>query len=161
MAGAITSTLRDGTRADGFTYVVGHEVTHSLDNYVRTRTNDDLERRWGQVLVMAGGPDIVAGSNGWFSKSLTQAHWAAIGLYDSGSQTWDEAWDAYWASGPGSAWKNQSFMRGNIPWFYNSSQESLATQANQHWADSEGRLIGAIDRYRRGVEEGVEALKAI
>ena len=160
LAGAITSTLRDGTRADGFTYVVGHEVTHSLDNYVRTRANEDLERRWGQTLVMAGGPDIVAGSNGWYSQSLTQTHWESIGLYDSGTQSWNEAWDAYWETGPGSAWKDTSFMRGNIPWFYGATQESLATQANQHWADSEGRLIGAIDRYRRGIEGGVEAMKA-
>ena len=160
LASAITSTIRSGTRADGFTYVVGHEVTHSLDAYTRSRANEDLERRWGQTLVLAGGPDIIAGPDGWYSQSLTQQHWQDTGLYNPASQTWNEAYDAYWTTGPGAAWEDTSFMRGNIDWFLNTTQESLATQGNQHWADSEGRLIGAVDRFQRGVDQGIDPLKA-
>lgn len=37
-----------------------------------------------------------------------------------------------------------------MQFFLDNPQESLATQGNQHWVDSEGRLIGAIDRFRQG-----------
>jgi hypothetical protein len=45
-------------------------------------------------------------------------------------------------------------MRGGIgiDWFLVSPQESLATQANHHWASGPGRLIGAVARFQRGVE---------
>ena len=47
-------------------------------------------------------------------------------------------------------------MRGGIgiDWFLASPQESLATQANNHWASGPGRLIGAVARFRRGVATG-------
>ncbi len=147
-------------RGDYFTLVMGHEATHSLDGYVNSRANKDLRRRWGQFLVLAGGPDIVAGSDGWYDWTATKAHFKAVGLWDEAGQTWDEAWDAYWSTGPGSAWKDLSFMRGNIGWFYGAPQESLATQGNHQWMHAEGRLVGAIDRWRRGVENHIPAMKA-
>jgi hypothetical protein len=36
----------------------------------------------------------------------------------------------------------------------------LATQANHHWANAPGRLIGAVDRFKRGDEPGLAPLKA-
>ena len=48
-----------------------------------------------------------------------------------------------------------SFMRGGIDWFLASPQESLATQANQYFMDSEARLIGAIDRANHGYPENL------
>ncbi len=152
---------RANTKADPFTYVVGHEGTHSADKYVRGRANADLERRWAQMLMLAGGPDIVADEDGWYNRSLTQAHWADIGLWDeAGGQEWDDAYTAYWETGAGSAWQKTSFMRGNIDGFLNTRQESLATQGNQHWADSEGRIVGAIDRFYEGENLGIEPMKA-
>ena len=148
----IIPAVRSGatTTGDIFTFVVGHETTHSLDAYVRGRANTDLNRRWGQSLVLAGGPDVVAGADGWIDWTATQDHFTQSGYWNSASETWDDAWDAYWATGPGAPLRDLNFMRGDIGWFLDNSQESLATQANQHWADSEGRIIGAIDRFRRG-----------
>jgi hypothetical protein len=51
-------------------------------------------------------------------------------------------------------------MRGNIDWFLDNSQESLATQANHHWANAWGRLIGAADRFRRATGAGLGPLRA-
>jgi hypothetical protein len=147
-------------RGDYFTLVLGHEATHSLDWYLRARTNEDLERRWGQFLVLAGGPDIVAGSNGWLDWNATRDHFQQAGLWNTATQTWEQAWDAYWVTGPGSAWRNLSFMRGSIDWFFGAPQESLATQGNHRWMHSEGRLVGAIDRWRRGIENGIDPMKA-
>jgi hypothetical protein len=41
-----------------------------------------------------------------------------------------------------------------------SPQESLATQANHHWANGPGRLIGAVDRFRRATTLGLSPMKA-
>lgn len=147
-------------RGDYFTLVMGHEATHSLDGYVRARANENLERRWGQMLVLAGGPDIVAASSDWIDWNATKAHFQAKGYWDGDSTTWTTSWDAYWATGPGSVWNNISFMRGNIGWFFNAPQESLATQGNHRWMHSEGRLVGAIDRWRRGIEQSIDPMKA-
>ncbi len=46
-------------------------------------------------------------------------------------------------------------MRGNIPWFYDAVQESLATQGNQHWNTTEGRLEVAIDRWMNGYKSNL------
>ena len=149
-------------KGDYFTLVMGHEVTHSLDGYVRRCANKDLWRRKGLMLVHAGGPDIVAGSNGWVDWNATKAHFQAQGYWDGVSANWNAAWSDYWSTGPGSAWRKLSFMRGhiNIDWFYGAPQEALATQANQSLSHSEGRLVAAIDRWRRGVENGIAPMKA-
>jgi hypothetical protein len=150
-------------RGDYFTFVMGHEVTHSLDGYVNSRKNTDLRRRWGQVLTYAAGPDVVTGNNddyGWYDWNATKAKFQTGGYWDGNSATWDTAWANYWSAGPGSAWKELSFMRFDISWFLGAPQESLATQANHSWAHGEARLIGAIDRYRRGVETGIGPMKA-
>jgi len=147
-------------RGDYFTFVMGHEVTHSLDGYVNSRANKDLRRRWGQVLCHAAGPDIVAGASGWIDWNATKAGFKTKGYWDGVSANWTAAWSNYWAIGPGKAWESLSFMRGNIDWFLENSQESLATQANHHHAHSEARLIGALDRYRRGIQSGIGPLKA-
>lgn len=138
------------TSGDLFTFVVGHEATHSLDAYIRSRANLDLQRRWGQFLVLAGGPDMVAGSDGWLDGYATQPVFLEKGYWDGLQEHWDAAWYAYWSTGPGAAFANENFMRGDIRFFLENPQESLATQGNQHWVDSEGRIIGAIDRYHRG-----------
>lgn len=147
-------------RGDYFTFVMGHEVTHSLDGYVNSRANKDLRRRWGQVLCYAAGPDIIAGASGWIDWTATKANFQAKGYWDGVSANWTPAWSNYWSVGPGKAWESLSFMRGNIDWFLENSQESLATQANHHHAHSEARLVGALDRYRRGIQSGIGPLKA-
>ncbi len=163
---AIETVLGTG-RADGdyFTFVMGHEVTHSLDNYVNTRANQDLRRRWGLMLCHAGGADIIAGANGWIDWTATQNNFKAKGYYDPATQTWNDggandAWAAYWATGPGSIFKDLSFMRFDISFFLSTAQESLATQANHHWANAPGRLIAATDRFRRGKLSGIDPMKA-
>jgi hypothetical protein len=142
--------------ADGdyFTFVMGHEVTHSMDGYVSSRANKDLRRRWGHMLCHAAGPDVVAGSNGWMDWEATKKHFQDAGFFSPPGQTWEQAWKTYWETGPGSKFRHTSFMRGGIDWFLGSPQESLATQANHHWASGPGRLVGALARFRRGVATG-------
>ncbi|AQT69076.1 Laminin G domain protein [Anaerohalosphaera lusitana] len=137
---------------DYFTLVMAHEVCHSLDGYVASRPNKDLYRRWGQMLVYCAGPDVIAGDNGWMDWTATKQHFYDNGYWDGVGANWQDDWDAYWATGPGSAWSSLTFTRGGIGWFLNSPQESLATQANLHWPHSEGRLVASIDRYRQEKE---------
>jgi len=80
----------------------------------------------------------------------TREHFRQAGLWDGQRSTWDAAWKAYWDGDRGKGWREMGFMRGNIPWFYSAPQESLATQGNQHWNSTEGRIEVAIDRFRRG-----------
>lgn len=145
---------------DYFTFVMGHEVTHSLDGYVNARANADLRRRWGLALCTAAGPDVAAGVNGWRDTTQTKANFLAKGYWDGDGATWDTAWATYWTNGVGKAFKDTSFMRGGIDWFLDNSQESLATQANHHWANGPGRLIGAVDRFRRAAGVGLGPLRA-
>ncbi len=153
----------DVHKGDYFTFVMGHEVTHSLDGYVNARGNTDLRRRWGQSLTYAAGPDVLTASDddhGWWDWTATQARFQAQGYWDGNPATWDQAWSDYWSTGPGSVFNELSYMRINILFFLGAPQESLATQANHHWAHAEGRLIGAIDRFRRGDEQGIDEMKA-
>nr|WP_226894631.1 Ig-like domain-containing protein [Luteolibacter marinus] len=150
-------------RGDYFTFVMGHEVTHSLDGYVSSRANSDLWRRKGQMLTLAAGPDVLSAAGDdrdFWDWNVTKARFLAEGHWDGVAANWDAAWEAYWTSGPGSAFESLSFMRGNIDWFLGASQEAMATQANHHWAHGEARLTGAIDRWNRGVEQGIEPMKA-
>ncbi|MFZ4768246.1 MAG: Ig-like domain-containing protein, partial [Roseimicrobium sp.] len=158
---AIEKVLGTGSASgDYFTFVMGHEVCHSLDNYVNTRANTDLRRRWGQRMVYAAGPDVVAKADGWFDLAATQTAFQTKGYYNPATQTWTEAWDAYWATGPGAVFHSLSSMRIDIKFFLGSPQESLATQANHHFANGPGRIIGALDRFRRAEAAGIEPMKA-
>ena len=61
-----------------FMTVCAHEACHDLDAYVRQRP--DLYRRWGQTLVLAGGPDMRADpATGWLSWELTKQHFREAG----------------------------------------------------------------------------------
>jgi len=132
-----------------FMTVVHHEASHDLDAFVRR--SPEWHRRWGRLLVAAGGPEMRADpATGWLSRDLTRARFREAGLWNGEQGTWDAAWKAYWAGPPGAGWREFGFMRGNIPWFYDSPQESLATQGNQHWNSTEGRLQVAADRWLRG-----------
>ncbi len=142
---------KGAANGDYFTLVMAHEVCHSLDAYVYKLPNQDLWRRWGDMLVYAGNNGgksglIVAGKNGWFDSELTQKKFRAEGRWN-GREDWNKCWEKYWDSNP---FKDKTFMRGNIGWFLYTRQESLATQANHHWPRSESRLIGAILRYKMG-----------
>lgn len=157
---AINKVMGPGAASgDYFSFVMGHEVCHSLDGYVNSRANTDLRKRWGLTLTTAAGPDVIAGAGGWRDVAATKANFLAKGLWDGVEANWATAWDAYWTSGAGSLFRNTSFMRGNINWFLDNSQESLATQANHHFANGPGRLIGAVDRFRRAAT-GTEPMKA-
>ena len=134
---------------DTFIEVVHHEAVHDLDSWVVQRPR--FNRRWGQMLVAAGGPDMRADpETGWLSMERTMAHLRSIGRWDGDPATRQQAWQDYWKTPPGSLWHEYGFMRSNVSFFYAAPQESLATQANQHFNTSEGRLLVAIDRYRRG-----------
>lgn len=141
---------------DYFTFVLAHEVCHSLDAYVRSRANQDLNRRWGDMIVYAatnGGTNDIIGVNekGWWDFKLTQKKFQELGLWD-GKAKWDDVWKAYWKKCP---YRGKTFMRGDIDWFLGATQETLATQANHHWARSEARLIGAILRYKLGYSANI------
>jgi hypothetical protein len=137
-----------------FMTVVHHEACHDIDAYVRK--SPELNRRWGQMLVMAGGPDMCADpKSGWFNWDLTKRHFQDRGLWDGAANTWDAAWKKYWSEGQGAEWGKYGFMRGNISWFYGAPQESLATQGNQFWNSSEGRIEVAIDRWNRGFKSNL------
>jgi len=99
-------------------------------------------------------------NNDFWNWPKTQARFQAQGDWDGNTANWDTAWANYWSTGPGAAFESLSFMRGNIDWFLSAPQEAMATQANHHWAHAEARLIGAIDRYQRGVAQGIEPMKA-
>lgn len=141
---------------DYFTFVLAHEVCHSLDAYVRGLRNQDLNRRWGDMIVYAatnGGTNDIIGVNekGWWDFKLTQKKFQELGLWD-GKADWNETWKAYWLQCP---YRSKTFMRGDIDWFLGATQETLATQANHHWARSESRLIGAILRYKLGYKANI------
>lgn len=141
---------------DYFTFVMAHEVCHSLDAYVRGRANKELERRWNEMVVFAANNGskealIASGPDGWMDMEKTKENFQTKGLWD-GSSPWDSTWEAYWENAPH---KELGFMRGNIDWFLKAKQETLATQANHHWAGSEARLVGAIDRYNRGFKANI------
>jgi hypothetical protein len=161
LTSAIEKVLGAGAASgDYFTFVMGHEVTHSLDGYVNSRANTDLRRRWGLMLCTAAGPDVIPGTNGWWDWTATKTNFLARGYWDGAAATWDASWSNYWSVGYGSRFKDLSFMRFDISWFMGSPQESLATQANHHWANGPGRLIGAVDRFRRATTLGLPPMKA-
>lgn len=142
---------------DYFTFVLAHEVCHSLDAYVRGRANKDLNRRWGDQNFYAAtnaglNDDIVANESGWWDLNLTKERFKQRGLWDGKNETWNDTWKAYWQNCP---YRNKVFMRGDIGWFLSSQQETLATQANHHWARSESRLIGAILRCLQGYKSNI------
>lgn len=142
---------------DYFTFVLAHEVCHSLDAYVRGRANKDLNRRWGDQNYYAAtnaglNDDIVANESGWWNLNLTKERFKQRGLWDGKNETWNDTWKAYWQNCP---YRNKVFMRGDIDWFLSAQQETLATQANHHWARSESRLIGAILRYLQGYKSNI------
>eukprot|EP01041_Mallomonas_annulata_P006938 gene6938-14089_t len=158
---AIESMMGPGSASgDYFTFVLGHEVTHSLDNYINTRGNKDLRRRWGQMLCYAAGPDVIQGADGWWDWTATKSHFKVKGYWDGTDATWNTAWSTYWSTGYGSTFKNLSFMRFDISWFMDSPQESLATQANHHFANALGRLVGAQSRYLTGKSSGPSPMVA-
>ena len=164
-AGDLTQAIeavqgKGAAHGEYFTFVMGHEVTHSMDGYVNSRPNRDLRRRWGQVLCRAAGPDFKAGADGWPDWEATRRHFERSGLFHPPAQPWEQAWKAYWETGAGAKFRHTSFMRGGIDWFLNAPQESLATQANHHWASGPGRLIGAHARFLRGIETGNTPEKA-
>jgi len=137
-----------------FMTVVCHEACHDLDAYVRQRP--DLNRRWGQTLVLAGGPDMRADPDtGWLSWERTKQHFREAGLWNGQRADWDAAWKKYWSELPGSGWREFGFMRGNIPWFYGAPQESLATQGNQYWNSTEGRVQVAVHRWNLGYKSNL------
>jgi hypothetical protein len=147
--GDARAVIGDRGSENWFMTVVHHEACHDLDAYVRR--SHDLNRRWGQTLVLAGGPDMRADpASGWLSMDLTRQHFKEAGLWDGSQATWDAAWKKYWTVPPGSGWRQFGFMRGGIDWFYSSPQESLATQGNQFWNSTEGRIEVAVARWQKG-----------
>jgi Bacterial Ig domain/FG-GAP-like repeat len=137
-----------------FMTVVHHEASHDVDAYVRK--NEALTKRWGEVLVAAGGPKMRADLlTGWLNWDLTKQSFLDAGLWDGNNDVWQSAWSNYWTSPEGADWNKYGFMRGNISWFYEAPQESLATQGNQYWNTTEGRLQVAINRWKNGYKSNL------
>ena len=137
-----------------FMTVVKHEACHDVDAYVRSHPR--LNRRWQKMLMDAGGPHLKADPRtSKFSWDLTKRHFQQQGFWNGNTAQWDATWKEFWQTGPGKPWNESGFMRGNIGWFLTAPQESLATQGNQHWNSTEGRLQVAIDRYKRGYPSNV------
>ncbi|MBK8100453.1 MAG: VCBS repeat-containing protein [Planctomycetes bacterium] len=139
-----------------FMTVVHHEAAHDFDAYVRQRLPAPWARRWGQLLVAAGGHDAAGvpylqadPATGWYSEALTQADWRQRGFWD-GVAPWATTLRDFYDRGAGAGWKHFGFMRGDIVFFLGAPQESLATQGNQFWNSSEGRIEVALDRWQRG-----------
>lgn len=148
------AVIGDRGSENWFMTVVHHEASHDVDAFVRK--NPDLYRRWGQTLVLAGGPDMRADpKTGWLSWDLTREHFRQASLWDGKPASWEAALKKYWTTPPGSGWRDFGFMRGNIGWFYGAPQESLATQGNQFWNSTEGRLAVALDRWKRGYQSNL------
>ncbi|MFM2012962.1 MAG: hypothetical protein RLZZ396_1746, partial [Planctomycetota bacterium] len=150
-----------GGRAEENQYmtVIHHEIMHDMDAYVRQ--SSDLYRRWGQMLVDAAGrnengtPFVIADPNtGWFNVQLTQEHWKKQGWWN-GTDNWWSTYGEFFRNGLGKQWNDRGFMRGNISWFLNNPQESLATQGNQYWNSGEGRLQVAVNRWYQGYDTNI------
>lgn len=147
---------KGSTIGDYFTLVMAHEVCHSMDAYVRERANQELAKRWSDMVIHAGnngGANVVIAQDesGWMDTEKTKELFKTKNLWD-GESSWDTAWKDYWDN---CEYKDLAFMRGNIGWFIGAKQETLATQANHHWAGSESRLVGAIDRFNRGYKSNI------
>ena len=96
-----------------------------------------------------------APETGWLCMDRTMQHLQSIGRWDGDPATRKQAWEDYWKTSPGSNWRQYGFMCGNVNWFYGAPQETLATQGNEYFNSTEGRLIVAIDRYRRGFTSNI------
>lgn len=164
--GSDSNVIGDRAVSVIFMNVLTHEITHDTDAYV-SWLGGDYYRRWRQVLVYAGGHDaagnnyIQADANGNYSESLTKAYWQTKGWYN-GTDPWyvgdgTGVMEHFYqdTTGIGYGWHNFGFMRGSPEWFLYSSQESLATQANQNFVSSEGRLLIALDRWKHGYDSDV------
>ncbi len=148
---------KGAANGDYFTLVMAHEVCHSLDAYVLKLPNQDLKRRWADVLIYAGNNGgkvslVEPGKDGWIDTERTQKNFKAARLWD-GIQDWSKFWREYWDKK--CPYDDYAFMRGNIGEFLYMRQESLATQANHHWTRSEARLIGAIYRFESGYKSPI------
>ncbi|MEI8211933.1 MAG: tandem-95 repeat protein [Planctomycetota bacterium] len=139
--------------------VIHHEIMHDMDAFVSR--SPDLYRRWGQMLVRAAGRDkngtsfiIADPQTGWFSVPLTQEHWRNQGWWN-GTDSWRSTYTDFFNSGLGKDWNKRGFMRGDIAWFLDNPQESLATQGNQYWNSGEGRLQVAINRWYQGYDTNI------
>lgn len=149
------------TTGDYFTFVMAHEVCHSLDAYIYSRANQNIVRRWRESMVYAanngGEVDLIAEDpeTGYWDQKATQENFKKAKLWD-GKEDFAEAWKRYWESPTkGGAYRHMAFMRGGVDWFLGAIQETMATQANHHWAGSESRLIAAIDRFERGFKSNL------
>lgn len=141
--------------------VVHHEATHDLDAYVNSLPAD-FRRRWGQIIVRACGRDANGvnfikedPNTGWYSQTLTQAYWQTQGWWN-GTDVWSTTLTNFFTTGLGAQWNTYGFMRGSSATFFlTSPQESLATQANQNWNTTEGRIQVALDRWQRGYDTNI------
>ncbi|MGA0844960.1 MAG: LamG-like jellyroll fold domain-containing protein, partial [Luteolibacter sp.] len=99
-------------KGDYFTFVMGHEVTHSLDGYISGRANQDLWRRKGQVMTLAAGPDVLTANfdnYGYWDWNTSKARFQELGYWDGNAANWNQAWENYWSSGPGAVFESLSF----------------------------------------------------
>jgi len=90
--GPDASLLGTQNAMNGYMEVVHHEGMHDMPAYVTH--NADLYRRWGQMLVYAGGHDAVganyiqADGTGWYSESLTKTYWQTKGWWNGTDPCW-------------------------------------------------------------------------
>nr|MDJ0765468.1 VCBS repeat-containing protein [Myxococcota bacterium] len=149
----------DAQKGDTFSITMGKDMGHTLNGYLDSIGNQDLKKRHWRRIVRAAGPDVIAGEDDWVDWDATQAHFQAEGFWNGVEEEWGAAWNAYWETGPGSAWNALSTMSYTAPYFLGNRDYAMAFQAEQHIAHSEARLVGAIDRWRRGVADEIPELK--
>jgi len=119
----------------------------------------DLGRRWGLALCTAAGPDVIrartAGGDWTAPKRTSRRRDTGMASRPIGMRPGR----ANWSAGAGAPFRHLSFMRGAIDWF-------LARRRNR-WprrpsllGQRVGRLIGAVDRFRRASGAGLGPLRA-
>lgn len=141
------------TRIDAFCAVVAHEINHNVENAARRRYPWFLDRKL-DLIEQAAPADLVFRDHLVDDFGLdvpaTKSNFLASGYWDGVEEHWDDAYDAYWASGPGAPY-NRHWLRDNLLTCIRSSQESFATLANQYFTSSAVMLDLAVVRWNEGI----------
>jgi hypothetical protein len=136
---------------DVYSVALAHEINHnSLDTVGRREWPLLFERKF-ELLDQASGSDVrfKSPASGGVDWTATKSVFRNRGYWDGNDATWNQAWDDYWATGPG-AGKKEYWLRNNLKYCVEAPQESFATLANQYFTDSELMFNLCTSRWARG-----------
>jgi len=137
---------------DVYSVVLAHEINHTVDAHT-IAADPWLNERKYTLIEQAAPPDIIfldhADGLG-MDLEATQAHFLSQGYWDGDPGTWWDAWDAYWATGPGVGYE-ENWLRNNLDLMCAAPQEAFATLANQYFTNSHMMLDLAVARWNRGI----------